>query len=92
VKLVLYPLSAFRAMSRAALEVYATIRKRGTQKPVVAQMQTREELYDVLDYHAYERKLDELYARAPAAGGVPAASPKARARAKTSKSPRGKRR
>ena len=69
VKLILYPLSAFRAMSRAALEVYRTLRERGTQKPVLAAMQTRDELYDVLDYHAYERKLDELYAREPAAAG-----------------------
>ena len=60
VKLILYPLSAFRAMSRAALDVYTAIRAHGTQKPVVATMQTREELYGVLDYHAYERKLDEL--------------------------------
>jgi methylisocitrate lyase len=63
VKLVLYPLSAFRAMSRAAETVYRTLRERGTQKSVVAAMQTRDELYAVLDYHAYERKLDELYAR-----------------------------
>jgi methylisocitrate lyase len=63
VRLVLYPLSAFRAMSRAALAVYAAIRKDGTQKSVVASMQTREELYDVLGYHDYERKLDELFSR-----------------------------
>jgi methylisocitrate lyase len=62
VKLVLYPLSAFRAMSQAALMVYEAIRARGTQKSVLGVMQTREELYSVLDYHAYERKLDELYA------------------------------
>ena len=68
VKLILYPLSAFRAMSRAAEEVYRTLRERGTQKPVLATMQTRDELYDVLDYHAYERKLDELYAGTQAAG------------------------
>jgi methylisocitrate lyase len=93
VKLILYPLSAFRAMSRAALEVYTAIRKRGTQKPVVAKMQTREELYDVLDYHAYERKLDDLYARSSADGGAAARSkPKASARTKTSKSGKGKRR
>src|SRR5262245_1338757 len=61
VRLVLYPLSAFRAMSRAALAVYGAIRKDGTQKSVVASMQTREELYDVLGYHDYERKLDELF-------------------------------
>jgi methylisocitrate lyase len=94
VKLILYPLSAFRAMSRAALEVYTAIREQGTQKQVVAKMQTREELYGVLDYHAYERKLDELYARSPAAGGELAARPRAKAsaRAKTSKSRKGKRR
>jgi methylisocitrate lyase len=62
VKLVLYPLSAFRAMSKAALAVYEAIRARGTQKSVLGSMQTREELYSVLGYHAYERKLDELYA------------------------------
>src|SRR5262245_3050022 len=61
VRLVLYPLSAFRAMSRAALAVYAAIRQDGTQKSVVESMQTREELYDVLGYHDYERKLDELF-------------------------------
>jgi methylisocitrate lyase len=63
VSIVLYPLSAFRAMSAAALRVYQAIRAEGTQKGVVEQMQTREELYDFLDYHAYERKLDELFAR-----------------------------
>jgi methylisocitrate lyase len=63
VRLILYPLSAFRAMSKAALAVYREIIERGTQKGVVAAMQTREELYSVLDYHAYERKLDELFAR-----------------------------
>jgi len=67
VKLVLYPLSAFRAMSRAAETVYKALRERGTQTAVLAAMQTRDELYAVLDYHAYERKLDELYAREPAA-------------------------
>lgn len=63
VKLVLYPLSAFRAMSRAALVVYAAIRRDGTQRAVLDTMQTREELYGVLDYYAYERKLDALFAR-----------------------------
>ena len=62
VKLVLYPLSAFRAMSKAALDVYRAIREEGTQRSVIEKMQTREELYDVLGYHAYERKLDELFA------------------------------
>ena len=50
-------------MSRAALRVYETIRREGTQRSVVDAMQTREELYAVLDYHAYERKLDELNAK-----------------------------
>jgi len=63
VALVLYPLSAFRAMSRAALSVYGTIRKEGTQKNVVDIMQTRNELYDYLDYHAFEKKLDEIFSR-----------------------------
>jgi methylisocitrate lyase len=62
VKLVLYPLSAFRAMSRAAQQVYTTIRKQGTQRSVLDTMQTRDELYDVLGYHADEQKLDELFA------------------------------
>jgi methylisocitrate lyase len=61
IRLVLYPLSAFRAMSQAALAVYGAIRKDGTQKNVVNLMQTRAELYDVLGYHDYERKLDELF-------------------------------
>jgi methylisocitrate lyase len=62
VKLVLYPLSAFRAMSRAAERVYAAIRSQGTQRGVIDAMQTREELYGVLDYYDYERKLDALFA------------------------------
>jgi methylisocitrate lyase len=61
VRLVLYPLSAFRAMSRAAELTYTALRKEGTQKNVVGQMQTRAELYDVLGYHEYEQKLDELF-------------------------------
>jgi len=63
VRLVLYPLSAFRAMSKAALAVYQAIRAEGTQKSVLQLMQTRAELYDVLDYEAYERKLDELFGK-----------------------------
>jgi len=63
VKLVLYPLSAFRAMSQAALAVYGAIRKDGTQKNVINLMQTRAELYEVLGYHDYERKLDELFGK-----------------------------
>ncbi|BBO35929.1 methylisocitrate lyase [Lacipirellula parvula] len=61
VRLALYPLSAFRAMNRAAESVYAAIRRDGTQQSVVDQMQTREELYTVLDYHRYEHLLDQLY-------------------------------
>jgi methylisocitrate lyase len=63
VDMILYPLSAFRAMSQAALRVYDTIRQEGTQESVLPLMQTRESLYDVLDYHAYEQKLDELFAK-----------------------------
>lgn len=64
VRMALYPLSAFRAMSQAALHVYRTIREEGTQRRVVDTMQTREELYDLLGYHGYEAKLDELFAAA----------------------------
>lgn len=63
VRLALYPLSAFRAMSAAAEKSYATIRKKGTQKSLLATMQTREELYRVLDYHAYEKQADALLAK-----------------------------
>jgi len=63
VALVLYPLSAFRAMSAAALKVYGAIRTDGTQRNVVDVMQTREDLYGVLHYHDYERKLDALFGR-----------------------------
>jgi len=63
VRLVLYPLSAFRAMSQAALEVYGAIRRDGGQRAVIDLMQTRAELYEVLGYQAYERKLDELFSR-----------------------------
>jgi methylisocitrate lyase len=61
--IVLYPLSAFRAMNQAAANVYKAIRKDGTQKQVLAAMQTRDELYDYLNYHSYEQKLDELFTR-----------------------------
>src|SRR5678815_4729988 len=61
VGIVLYPLSAFRAMNAAALAVYETLRRDGTQKHLVSTMQTRAQLYDFLDYHAYEAKLDELF-------------------------------
>ena len=63
VRLVLYPLSAFRAMSRAAAGVYQAIRRDGGQRAVIDGMQTRVELYGVLGYHDYERKLDELFSR-----------------------------
>jgi len=63
VSLVLYPLSAFRAMNQAALLVYETLRREGTQKNVLATMQTRDQLYDYLDYHQYEQKLDALFAK-----------------------------
>jgi len=61
--LALYPLSAFRAMNAATLRVYRAVRRDGTQQGVLEQMQSRDELYEFLDYHAYERKLDELFAR-----------------------------
>ena len=61
VAMTLYPLSAFRAMSAAALSVYETLKKEGTQQACVDSMQTRMELYDVLDYQAYEDKLDTLF-------------------------------
>lgn len=63
VAMVLYPLSAFRAMSKAALTVYESIASNGDQQAVVPQMQTREELYEVLGYHEYERKLDALFVK-----------------------------
>jgi methylisocitrate lyase len=63
VAIALYPLSAFRAMNAAALRVYRTLREEGTQRRVVDAMQTRDELYDVLGYHDYERKLDALFSR-----------------------------
>jgi methylisocitrate lyase len=63
VSLVLYPLSAFRAMSKAALAVYGAIRSEGTQKSVVGLMQTRADLYEYLDYHAYEQKLDTIFSK-----------------------------
>lgn len=61
VSMVLYPLSAFRAMNQAALKVYESVKKDGTQKNVVDLMQTRMDLYDYLGYHAYEQKLDQLF-------------------------------
>ena len=61
VDMILYPLSAFRAMSKAAEEVYNEIVNSGSQKGVIEKMQTRDELYEVLDYHSFEKKLDELF-------------------------------
>ena len=63
VAMILYPLSAFRAMNKAALKVYESLRKTGTQKGSLADMQTREELYEIINYHSYEKKLDELFTR-----------------------------
>ncbi len=63
VSLVLYPLSAFRAMNQAALKVYEAVRRDGTQKNVIDLMQTRMDLYDYLGYFDFEKKLDELFAQ-----------------------------
>ena len=60
IAIALYPLSAFRAMNKAALEVYQTIKRNGSQRELIDLMQTREELYDFLNYHDYEQKLDQL--------------------------------
>ncbi len=61
IAMALYPLSAFRAMSKAALDVYSSIAAQGDQNAVLSHMQTRAELYEVLGYHDYENKLDELF-------------------------------
>jgi methylisocitrate lyase len=63
VAMILYPLTAFRAMNKAALKVYENLRKSGSQKASIGEMQTREELYDIINYHSYEKKLDELFSR-----------------------------
>ena len=63
VGIVLYPLSAFRAMNKAAENVYMSVRREGTQKNVVDTMQTRMELYDRIGYHDFEQKLDALFAQ-----------------------------
>ena len=63
VRIALYPLSAFRAMARAAEAVYGSIRRDGTQQAVISTMQTRAELYEVLRYHDYERRLDQLFTK-----------------------------
>ena len=61
ISMVLYPLSAARAMNKAALEVFNDILKNGSQKASIEKMQTRDELYEMLGYHAYEQKLDALF-------------------------------
>jgi methylisocitrate lyase len=63
VGMVLYPLSAFRAMNKAAETVYEAIRRDGTQKSVIGTMQTREELYERIGYHAYEQHLDAIFSQ-----------------------------
>ncbi|KTC86752.1 methylisocitrate lyase [Legionella brunensis] len=60
IQLILYPLSAFRAMSQAALTVYKAIKQKGTQRDLLDSMQTRNDLYNVIGYHDYEKKLDQL--------------------------------
>ena len=64
VEMVLYPLSAFRAMSQIANTVYESIRAAGTQQNVVEQMQSRDDLYAVLDYHHYEQQIDRILKKA----------------------------
>ena len=61
--IALYPLSAFRAMNKAAENVYVTLRQEGTQKNVVDTMQTRQELYDRINYHAFEQYLDGTFVK-----------------------------
>ena len=66
VAVALYPLTAFRAMNKAALRAFETVRREGSQKALLPEMQTREELYEFLNYHSYEKKLDELFSRGKA--------------------------
>ena len=66
IDMVLYPLSAFRAMNKAALNVYQELKDKGTQEAVIDTMQTRMELYDMLNYHSYEQKMDELFSKGKA--------------------------
>lgn len=63
ISIVLHPLSAFRAMSKAALEVYSTISKDGNVEKILEKMQSRDELYEILDYHTYEKKIDDLFSK-----------------------------
>jgi len=66
IDMVLYPLSAFRAMNKAAFNVYQELKTKGTQEAVIDTMQTRMELYDMLNYHSYEQKMDELFSKGKA--------------------------
>jgi len=61
ISIILHPLSAFRAMSKAALEVYSTISYDGSVEKILEKMQSRDELYEILDYHTYEKKIDDLF-------------------------------
>ena len=63
ISIILHPLSAFRAMSKAALEVYSTISEDGNVEKILEKMQTRDELYEILDYHTYEKKIDDLFSK-----------------------------
>ena len=63
ISIILHPLSAFRAMSKAAMEVYSTISKDGNVEKILEKMQSRDELYEILDYHTYEKKIDDLFSK-----------------------------
>ena len=63
ISIILHPLSAFRAMSKAALEVYSAISKDGSVEKILEKMQSRDELYEILDYHTYEKKIDDLFSK-----------------------------
>ena len=63
ISIILHPLSAFRAMSKAAMEVYSTISEDGNVEKILEKMQSRDELYEILDYHTYEKKIDDLFSK-----------------------------
>jgi len=63
ISIILHPLSAFRAMSKAALEVYSAISDDGNVEKILEKMQSRDELYEILDYHTYEKKIDDLFSK-----------------------------
>ena len=63
ISIILHPLSAFRAMSKAALEVYSSISEDGNVEKILEKMQSRDELYEILDYHTYEKKIDDLFSK-----------------------------